>query len=189
MLVLRAVDTKTRLPLPYLHEFEIFASYLMARRPTEPKRGVPIMRFRSPIVASVAAAALAACVSPAFASAAHVVGSNVGTYHLAPVPNVAIGPVGTTENTYNIDVKVNTSYVIRFQVNYPETSSVLSSSVDGTALPDVVSPIKSGAFAAFAYTRSFKLAPGQHSVTVQASALPSGVGIYATLDDATATRP
>jgi hypothetical protein len=147
------------------------------------------MPFRLPLVAGVVAAALVSCVSPAFASTAQAADSNVGAYQPASVPNLIIGSVNTTENTYSVDVKVKARYVISFQVNYPETSSVLSSSVDGRTLPDVVSPVRNGAFAVFAYTSSFKLEPGPHSITVRASSLPSQVGIYATLNDATATRP
>ncbi len=147
------------------------------------------MPFRPPLVACVVAAALLSSVSPAFATAAQATDSNLGAHQPTSISNLIIGPVDTVERTYSVDVKVEARYVVSFQVNYPETSSVLSSSVDGRTLPDVVSPVRNGAFAVFAYTRSFKLEPGRHSIAVQASSLPSQVGIFATLNDATAVRP
>jgi hypothetical protein len=125
----------------------------------------------------------------AVAAAVATLGLGGAAAHAAPLAGSAAAPasaitapirLGTFANnkttTFEVDVPAGGEYQVSFFVNYPKLAALLKTSVDGTALADVVAPVQPNSYGVIVGTGCFPLTAGRHVVTVNASNLFFPIG-------------
>jgi hypothetical protein len=83
--------------------------------------------------------------------------------------------------TVTVNVPVAGEYQVNYFVNYPNTSGLMRTFVDGKKLADVVSPAVPGTYGTIAKSECIQLTAGQHTFRLTGVKFPTGIGAQAYL--------
>ncbi len=85
--------------------------------------------------------------------------------------------------TYSHTVATDTAgwFQVTYTVSYPDTEGLIHTNVDGTDLPDLITPAKPNTYGTTAKTEPFYLEPGDHQFTLTGADFPTQIGALARL--------